>query len=103
MFQAAFYFLTKFTDWMFKQRTEIVVLLAVALTFGGAIVGLWLKIGNMEADAKTERVEIRRECSESIAELRSELRMCQNRNDTLTKENSHLLGRLTALEARVKR
>jgi len=65
--------------------------------------GMWVKIGTIEADGKIDRLEIKRECAQSIAEMRDELRYCVQQKDTLIKENIALNRRVAALEARLKR
>lgn len=62
----------------------------------------WLKIEAVERQSRIDQLETRRNCSESITELRNELRACQNENDTLRKENASLSGRITVLETRLK-
>lgn len=97
------YLAQKLIDFVFKQKSEVVILLLVAFALGGAVIMLWLKVGDVESDGKIERVEIRKECAASIAELRNDLRACQNENDTLRKENAVLSGRFAAMEARLKK
>lgn len=74
-----------------------------------AVAVMWVKIGNMEAQARIDRIEIRKECATSIAEIRHELKACQSENDTLRKQNdtlrteNYLLHkRFTALELKLK-
>lgn len=70
----------------------------------------WLKIEAVERQSRLDQLETRRNCSESITELRNEVRACQTENDTLRKENAALRGenailsgRFSALEARLKK
>jgi len=69
----------------------------------GAGGGLWVRQGEMEAENKIERLELRKECAADISELRAELRGCHAKNDTLTKENTLLHRRVSALESKLKR
>lgn len=83
-----------FMPFLFKQ-TPLIVFMSVGVSV------MWLKLGNMESQARVDRIEIRRECAESIAEIRQDLKICQNENDTLRKENAHLQGRVAILESRI--
>ena len=83
-------------SFLFRQGVAVVICICFASV-------LWLKIQQMERQGRLDRLEIRKECADSIAEVRSELRECQDRNDTLTRENISLLQRITRLEARAKR
>jgi len=48
-------------------------------------------------------LEIRKECAEAIDEVRQDLKVCQNENDTLRRENVTLHRRVSALEVKMKR
>ena len=80
---------------LFRQGVAVVI----SIVFAGVF---WLKISDMETQARIDRIEIRRECSAEIAEIRQELRSCNSRNDELLKENAILHQRLSLLERRIK-
>jgi flagellar motility protein MotE (MotC chaperone) len=80
---------------LFKQGVAIVICICFATV-------LWLKIGQMERQARLDRFEIRKECADSIAQIRDELRYCVAQKDSLIKENIALNRRVAALEARLK-
>ncbi len=103
MFQVAIYFAQKLTDYMFKQRVEVVVLFTFVISLGIAVTVMWLKIADMQVEGKMERLEIRKECAKDIDDLRRDLKDCQSRNDTLRSENTVLHRRLSALEERLKK
>lgn len=96
-------FWSRFIPFLFRQAPVIVFMsIAVAL--------MWKSIGDIKAEGKMERVEIRKECAASIAEIRTELRACRDESDsfrmeidTLRAENLVLHKRLTALQFKLKR
>lgn len=74
------------------------------------VVGMWREMDAIKDTNRDERIELRKECSESIAEIRVEMRICREENDTLRKEsydlrreNAALHRRLAGVEARLKR
>lgn len=67
------------------------------------VAAMWYEIGNVKAEGRAERLEIRKECSTSISEMRDELRYCVQQKDTLIRENIGLNRRVAALEAKLKR
>jgi len=89
-------FWTRFFPFLFRQTPALIFMSVV-------VGGMWVKIGTIEADGKIDRLEIKRECAQSIAEMRDELRYCVQQKDTLIKENIALNRRVAALEARLKR
>lgn len=84
-------FWTRFFPFLFRQA-PVIVFMSVVVSV------MWLKLGNMENQARLDRFEIRRECSQSIADVRQELRACQSENDTFRGENIILKARVSALE-----
>ena len=63
-------------DFLFKQ-SPVIVLAVTALWL------LWQKQERMEVQRITDRIEVRKECSEAITEVRAELRHCVAQKDTL--------------------
>ena len=72
-----------FMPFLFKQTPLIVF-----MSFSIAVI--WMKMGQMESQARIDRLQIRRECSEEISDIRRELFSCKNENDTLRRENDTL-------------
>ena len=89
-------FWSKFFPFLFRQ-TPALIFMSVVVAF------MWMEIGNVKAEGRAERVEIRKECSASISEMRDELKHCVLQKDELIKENIVLNRRVAALEARLKR
>lgn len=100
MIQIAIYFAQKLFEWMFKQRTEIVVLFVfiVALCITAGV--LWVRLTVMDTENRIERVQIRRECAETINELRLEIRDCQAQKDTILKQYALILSELRQFKSK---
>lgn len=95
-------FYTRAISFLFKQGFTAFLAVSFSMLF-------WLKIEAVERQSRLDQLETRRNCSESITELRSELRDCRNEadkfrreGDTLRAENLLLHRRVTALELRLK-
>lgn len=67
------------------------------------VVIMWGEIGSLKTEHRRDRLEIRKECSAAITEVRQDLKTCQNENDTLRRENIKLHSRVSALEVKMKR
>ena len=79
-------------DFLFKQSPVIVL----------AVTGLWLlwqKQERMEVQRIADRIEVRKECSEAITEVRAELRHCVAQKDTLIKLYTTQAVELAAVKA----
>lgn len=95
-------FYQKAIAFLFKQGFTAFLAVSFSALF-------WLKIEDVERQSRLDQMETRRNCSESISELRAELRDCRNEadkfrreGDTLRAENLLLHRRVTALELRLK-
>ncbi len=89
-------FWKRFWPFLFQQTP--------ALVFMSVVVGfMWVDIGNLKSEHRQDRLEIRKECAEAIDEVRQDLKVCQNENDTLRRENVTLHRRVSALEVKMKR
>ena len=96
-------FYQKAIAFLFKQGFTAFLAVSFSLLF-------WAKIESVEHQSRLDQMETRRNCSDSISELRAELRGCRTDNekfrresDTLRAENVLLHQRITALESRLKR
>lgn len=96
-------FWTRFFPFLFRQA-PVIVFMSIVVAF------MWKAIGDIKTEGKIERIEIRKECAESIADVRTELRACRNENDafrleidTLRAENLVLHKRLTSIQLKFKR
>lgn len=85
-----------FFPFLFRQTPALIFMSVV-------VAAMWMEIGNVKAEGRAERLEIRKECSTSISEMRDELRYCVQQKDTLIRENIGLNRRVAALEAKLKR
>ena len=89
-------FWKRFWPFLFQQTPALVFM-----------AGVWwfqrTDIDNMEARHLQDRLEIRQECADAIDEVRQDLKICQNENDTLRRENLAFHRRVSLLEARLKR
>lgn len=89
-------FWKRFWPFLFQQTPALVFMAGV----------WWIQrndIEHMEARHEKDRLEIRKECAQAIDELRQDLKLCQNENDTLRRENIGLHRRMSLLETRLKR
>lgn len=89
-------FYRRAVEFLFKQGFTAFLAVSFSALF-------WLKIEAVERQSRLDQLETRRNCSESITELRQELRICRDENDTLRAENTALHRRITALELKLKR
>ena len=96
-------FWTRFFPFLFRQ-VPLILFMSIL------VASMWESICDIKTEGKIERIEIRKECAESIAEVRAELRACRNENDafrleidTLRAENLVLHKRLTLLQLKFKR
>ena len=79
-------------DFLFKQSPVIVL----------AVTGLWLlwqKLERLEVQRVADRIEVRKEYSEAITEVRAELRHCVAQKDTLIKLYTTQAVELAAVKA----
>lgn len=96
-------FWKRFWPFLFQQTPALVFMSVV-------VAGMWWEIGSIKETNREERIELRRECAESIAEIRLEMRICREENDTLrkeaynlSKENAALHRRVAGVEARLRK
>lgn len=89
-------FWKRFWPFLFQQ-TPALVFMFVVVAF------MWREIGNLKTEHRQDRVDIRKECAQAIDEVRQDLKLCQNENDTLRRENLALHRRVSVLEIRLKR
>ena len=79
-------------DFLVKQSPVIVL----------AVTGLWLlwqKLERLEVQRVADRIEVRKEYSEAITEVRAELRHCVAQKDTLIKLYTTQAVELAAVKA----
>jgi hypothetical protein len=81
-------------DLLFKQ-SPVIVLAVVGLYL------LWQRLERIEVQRVAERIEIRKECAEAIAEIRGDLAVCNSRNEALKDENTRLAVEVSGLKATV--
>lgn len=89
-------FWTRFFPFLFRQTPALIFMSVV-------MVAMYAELGRIKTEGRVERIEIRKECAQSIAEVRDELRHCVAQKDTLIKENIALTRRVARLEAGQKR
>lgn len=83
-------------DFLFKQSPVIVL----------AVIGLWLlwqKLERVDAQRVADRIEVRKECSEAITEVRRELSDCHRKNELLVAENRAISEQVAALKVVVNK
>lgn len=83
-------------DLLFKQAPTVIL----------AIVGLyllWQKLERVDVQRVADRLEVRKECAEAIADIRGELRHCVAQKDTLLVRYAEQAAKLAALQVAQRR